>query len=218
MFKGALTAVVSSEFADVPNNDDLIDIRPSINFKKKMEKLIKKEKRVVWRYTNTAYKRVAILVAVLVMMFATACSVSAIREPIVEFFTEVYESFTRYFFEGDTVTNISNVFELTNLPDGFEIRETTSGPLSITTIYENGDGHIIELSQAVTDDTRFTLDSENGTIKEIQMEGKTIHLYSRADVSQAMWIEQGYLLTLTYEGDVSEDVMIKLISSLTTKK
>lgn len=214
MFNNALTEVISSEFADVPTDDSQIDIQPSKKFQKKMEKLIKNEQKTIWHYTNTTYKRAAILVAVLVIMFTTACSVSAIREPIVKFFTEAYESFTRYFFEGDTVDSIANIYEITDLPEGFELKKTYSDTASTSTIYENEFGNIIELSQSITNDTRLTIDAEKGDVKEIQLPNREVHLYSRSEISQAFWIENGYLMTLTYEGTINEEEIINLISSV----
>lgn len=217
MLKNALTTVVSSEFADVPEDDALINIQPSLKFQKKMAKLIKQEKRVVWHYTNTTYKRVIILVAVLLMMFTTACSVSAIREPIVKFFTEAYESFTRYFFEGDTIGTITNVYEIKEVPDGFELEQFDANDSTVYTVYVNGLNKKIILTQSITDGGDPTADIENGVVKEIQISGNSINLYTNAYVTQAYWVQDGYFMTLLYEGNITEDDIIKIIENIKIK-
>lgn len=101
-FKNAFREVVSSEFAHIPTDESSIDFTFSERFNKRMEKLIRSQKKVYYNFVNTAYKRVAILCVILLTMLTTACSVKAIREPIVNFIKQVYESFTHYSYDGDT--------------------------------------------------------------------------------------------------------------------
>lgn len=132
-FKNAFREAVSSEFAHIPTDENSIDFTFSERFNKRMAKLIKSQKKVYYNFINTAYKRVAIICIVLLTMLTTACSVKAIREPIVNFFTEVYESFTRYFFEGDTVDVLTKEYSISKLPDGFTQTNKTQNDVFIIT-------------------------------------------------------------------------------------
>ncbi|HOB36923.1 MAG TPA: hypothetical protein PKX71_04540 [Candidatus Avimonas sp.] len=67
---------------------------PSVGFENKMRKLIQNQKRSYWKYINTATKRVAVIMLAIVITFASAMSVKAIREPVVNTIVEIYEKFT----------------------------------------------------------------------------------------------------------------------------
>ena len=105
-FKRAFREVVSSEFANIPLDENNIDITFSEKFNKKMEKLIKSQRKSYYILINTVGKRVAILFVAIITLFTASMSVKAIREPVINFIIEVYESFTKYFFEGETAEKI----------------------------------------------------------------------------------------------------------------
>ena len=96
--KAAFREVVSSEFAHIPTDESSIDFTFSEKFNKKMEKLIKSQRKSYYIFINTVGKRVAILFVAIITLFAASMSVKAIREPVINFIIEVYESFTKYFF------------------------------------------------------------------------------------------------------------------------
>ena len=119
-FKAAFREVVSSEFAHIPTDEDSIDFTFSEKFNKKMEKLIKSQRKSYYILINTVGKRVAILFVAIITLFTASMSVKAIREPVINFIIEVYESFTKYFFEGETAEKIEKVYSITKLPVGFK--------------------------------------------------------------------------------------------------
>lgn len=213
-FKNAFREVVSSEFAHIPTDENSIDFTFSERFNKRMAKLIRSQKKVYYSFINTAYKRVAIICVVLLTMLTTACSVKAIREPIVNFFTEVYESFTRYFFEGDTADTIIKEYSLNVLPDGFEQTNKMQNDISITTILENDSGDIIEFTQTITTDTEHLLDSEHNDVNEIVVADKTVHILENYGTTQAVWVCDGYCFKITTYGNVNIDIIMQLIESV----
>ena len=142
-FKDALRKVVSSEFANIPEDENSIDYVFSERFNKKMEKLLKAQKKVYWKFINTAAKRVAIIFLVFIALFTTACSIKEIREPVVRFIIETYEKFNQYFFEGDTTDEISYEYKIKNIPDGFAQTEKFKSENTILTTYGNITGEVI---------------------------------------------------------------------------
>lgn len=119
-FNNALREAVSSEFTDIPTDESSINYTFSERFIKKMDKLIRSQKKVYYNFINTVSKRVAIIFLVVVTLFTTACSVKAIREPIVNFIKQVYEAFTHYSFEGETTDKITREYFIDEIPKGFE--------------------------------------------------------------------------------------------------
>ena len=66
-----------------------------------MEKLLAKQRKPYWQYVNTAGKRAVACILVFIMIFASSMSISAFREPVVEFFVNVYERFVEIFCRED---------------------------------------------------------------------------------------------------------------------
>lgn len=213
-FKNAFREVVSSEFAHIPTDENSIDFTFSERFNKRMAKLIRSQKKVYYNFVNTAYKRVAIICIILLTMLTTACSVKAIREPIVNFFTEVYETFTRYLFEGDTTDKITKEYTIKKLPDGFEQTEQFNSDILIVTTLENDNGNIIEFSQAVADGALFDVDSEQGETELVQIGGAEVMLYKSPNSTLAMWIQDEYYFTITCYYEANTDIIKQMIEQV----
>ena len=213
-FKNAFREVVSSEFAHIPTDENSIDFTFSERFNKRMAKLIRSQKKVYYNFVNTAYKRVAIICVVILTMLTTACSVKAIREPIVNFFTEVYESFTRYFFEGDTADTIMREYSLNVFPDGFEQTNKIQSDISITTVLENKFGDIIEITQTITDNTQHNLDNQNGDKYEISVDGKKIQVLESDSFIQSVWINDKYCFKVTGYGNIDKEILKQVIENI----
>lgn len=213
VLKNAFREAVSYEFRDIPHDDSKIQYEFSPEFERKIKKLIRKEKRPLWHFVNTAAKRAAVIAAVFIMLLTTACSVKAIREPTVRFLIEVYETFTEYSFEGDKSDTITKEYHLP-APEGFTQTDYLRDDAGITTTYENEHGDIIRFSQAVTDETNLFIDGEKAEIDIIEVSSRKVHIYSHDSISVAIWIEDSYLLKLVCHGDFSEQSIIDMIEAI----
>ena len=94
------TFTIEDAFAAAVLRDfDAIPKRPlppySSRFLKRMEKLLRKERRFYFPYTNTVGKRVVAAAVAIWIAFGTSLSFSAVRDAVAGFFTDIYESFTR---------------------------------------------------------------------------------------------------------------------------
>lgn len=213
-FKQAFREVMSAEFSHIPTDENSIDYTFSDKFERKMQKLIKAQKKSSWKFTNTTKKRVAILIAILIALLATACSVKQIREPVVTFFTETYDSFVEYFFEGDTVDEITYEYQLTYVPEGFEQTEVLQSPDSFTTYYKNAEGDLIDFTQMITAQNALSIDNENCEKMTFEVNGEKIEVFKWKTTWYAMWIEESYLLTLTCQGNFNIDMIQTMIASV----
>lgn len=212
LWKDAFREAVSLEFKDIPK-EELIHHCFSNKFERNMQKLItaaNKNKFSVRFY----HKRLATLVAVLSLLFIFGFSVSAIREPIVNFFIETYETFTEFFFEGDTIDEINSEYIISYIPDGFEEVDKYVETIAIITTYKDSSGKTLELTQDITDGTAFSLDAEKGHTNKITISEKTVYLYTQDDFAQAIWTEGQYLFTLTYDGEYDNEELYSIIDSV----
>ena len=216
-FKNAFREAATYEFRDIPRDDTQIPHKFSAEFEYKITKLIQKEKSFFWHFVNTASKRVALIVLVFVMLFTTACSVKAIREPIVRFLTEVYETFTEYFFEGEKTSVITEKYYISAIPDGFVEESAYETDTTINIVYQSSENNTIHYTQAVTDETTIYLDTEKTDSKTINVSEYEVHLYAQKGVLYAMWTSNGYYFEIICYGDFSEDDIVGLIQSVSTK-
>ncbi len=209
----AFRQVASEEFAHIPDEDE-IEYEFSEKFNLKMEKFLNK-KIIGESYTFSKTKRTvyALLLAGL-MLFAGLISVSAIREPIVNFIIEKYESFIEFTFSGDTSKQISHEYNFAYLPDGFSeiVYQVSEGAVYKEFLNEETQA-IISLYQTVTDENKINLDNQQGKIITRNVEGKDVYIYKHKTNGyiQANWISETYSLILTYHGNISEEELVELI-------
>ena len=214
--KKAFREVASYEFRDIPCCDSQIQHTFSPEFEQRIAKLIQKEKSVFWHFVNTAAKRAAAIIIVLVMLFTTACSVKAIREPLVRFLTEVHETFTEYFFDGEKTTAITDKYQISVIPNGFTEESVFETDTATTVVYKNTQGNTIHFAQAVTEGTTIYLDAEKADNKTITIAEYEVKLYSQDGVLFAMWTHDGYYFEIVCYGDFGEDDIVNLIHSVGT--
>ncbi len=100
IFNNAFREVITQEYINIPNEDD-IEYSFSGKFEKKMQKLIKSQKRTYWHLINTATKKAAVVFLTCAVAFSSAMTVRSIREPVVEFLKETYDTIANYFSVGE---------------------------------------------------------------------------------------------------------------------
>lgn len=215
--KKAFREAASYEFRDVPCNDSQIQHTFSPEFEQRIAKLIQKEKSVFWHFVNTASKRAAAIIIVLVMLFTTACSVKAIREPLVRFLTEVHETFTEYFFDGEKTTAITKKYQISVIPNGFTEESAVETAEVVNSVFKNAQGNSIHFTQAITDKTNIFVDGEKVNSKTITVAEHEATLYSQDGILFAMWTHDGYYFEVVCYGDFSEADVISLIQSVKSK-
>ena len=167
-----------------------------------MEKLIKSQRKSYYIFINTVGKRVAILFVAIITLFAASMSVKAIREPVINFIIEVYESFTKYFFEGETAEKIEKVYSITKLPVGFKQTQVVENDAGRNVTFESSEGNIIVFTQSATQNAELNIDNQkvNQAIK--QVEDKEIHIYYFESDTCMFWTDQGYCFQIISYGNI----------------
>lgn len=216
-FDRAFREVAALEFKDIPLNEDEIDYTFSSKFEKSMNKLIRSEKKTYWRFVNTAYKKAILVAVIIAVMLSSVLSVSAVRKSIINFIVKIYESFVSFDIDGEGTNEILYEYKFSSIPEGFQETYVYNCPAGIDHEYTNDIGEKISLGQAVTDGFKFTIDNEHGTHSEITVGNRKVYVYvhESGKYTSAQWLtEDGYALTLSYEGETDIDTMIALIESI----
>lgn len=214
-FKNAFRQVVSSQFSQVPLNENEIDFIFSQKFEKRMAKLINSQKKPYYKLIDTTFKRVAIIFILILTMFTTAFSVKAIRLPILEFVKQIYETFIHYSVDGKTEDKITEEYSLTYVPEGFNQTNIIKNDSSITTIYENMSGEVIEFLQMITEiHLGYFLDNEAGNIDSEMVKGTEVQFKEWHGTKNAVWTEHGYVFIINCYCELSFDDIKQMIISI----
>lgn len=164
--------------------------------------------------TNTAPRRVAVVLASLLIIILTACSIPPVRAAVVGFIKETYDNCVRLF-TGDVGSNkISDQYGLTELPDGFTETDRTESNSRRIVSYQNANGNQIILAQSITEDYSVFLDNENGKLSEISISDMNVSVYESDDCTVAVWLQDSYAFHLAVYGDYDMDFMIRLIEAV----
>lgn len=212
-FKAAFREVVSSEFAHIPTDESSIDFTFSEKFIKRMDKLIRAQRKSYYKFINTAAKRAAVIFAAIITLFTASLSVKAIREPVVRFIRQVYETFIHYTFEGEIQPKIKKEFFIKTLPDGFIQHDKIESDLAITTIYVN-DNNTIKFTQQSTNNANHFFDNESGTLTKVTISGINVDIYESENIKHAVWTDEGYFFKLTCIGEINIDSVTMMIESI----
>lgn len=213
----AFREAAAMEFQEVPQSDTEIQYEFSAAFEQKMARLLKKEKRFIWRLVNTASKRVAAIAVILLMFLTTACSVPAIREPIIEFIVEILDINISYHYDNNAPDIIATEYHLSFVPSGFSETKTDIDDGYIRIDYEDESGHRLYFVQN-TAATKLDVDAEHTEYKTLGLGGREVQLHHYADaessIFMAVWVEDGYFFKVFCNGEISEETMLDIISGV----
>ena len=212
-FNNALRCVVSEEYSRIPNEEN-IEYRFSNIFEKKMTSLIKKQKRFYWKYTNSAIKRVAVFCLIILLLFAALFSAQAIRDPVLKFFKEVFNTFTHYFYLEDNVDTIEREFSIHYLPEGFKRTNFVINTGSIQTVYSNDYNESIKLNQLLSTNLDVFFDNEGIKKDSLFIDDIAVDYYEKNGVVVLFWTEDDYAFILNCPNTLNEEILINIIKSI----
>lgn len=167
-------------------------------------------------------QRVLIATLIIILMTLLAGCVTAIVKFVSEHFNgTVYEDNTQLF-----VTDLENCpqtieyqYALTNIPDGFELIETVSSPISACTLYLNSStGQTIILEQWVKSHFATHYNTEKSTFEEIKINdtmGLFIDLSSdKRNHSVFIWDNKDYAIEISADLDKNSTLNMLNIDKL----
>lgn len=214
-FKQAFREVASLEFSHIPQDEKSINYNFSDRFNNRMEKLIKAQRKPYWKFISTASKRAAVIFVAILTLFTAAFSVKAIREPIIKFIKQVYESFTQYSFDGDTVETINKEYTITKMLDGYEQIDKLTSDNTIATTYKNELGDTIIFTQMTTEySTGYLVDNESGEQYTETVDGIEIDFKEWYDTKTAIWANDGYVFSIDCIGNISFEDIKQIIRTI----
>lgn len=199
----------------LPSDEELKDIKFSEAFEKKMQKLISVQKKSYFYLINTVGKRVAIIVLALVIsLTATAFSVKAIREAVIEFFIETFTTHSKVSVEGDDIAfeiEFKRV-EPQYLPEGFVMGRDLSNEVFCFIEYINNEGNTINYSQYLNDSAPISVDTEEIKIDTVYINGLEGIMYENKGVNKIVFGDDKYFYNI--EGRIQMEELQKIAESI----
>lgn len=215
ILKEALRESFTDYYRQFPDSENEIDLGE--DYEHYIECLIRRSKNPIRRYFNTAGRRAAGIAAAILIAFGSSMTVSAIREPVIEFFTNMTESYTEIFFDQKDVSNaperIETVYTLGAVPEGYTQTRFKNFGVAVETAWTNGNGDKISLSQG-TLGLDWALDTEESDFIILERNGKKILFSQKYGLQGYYWVFDKYAFYLILPSDISREEAFSFIDSL----
>ncbi len=192
----------------------------SKGFQKKMNKLIRQERRSPFIKTFVNYSRkVAIIFLIFISIaFATTMSVEAYRVRFFEVVIEVWEEFTSIIFNDKQNIDDGKLIPVnpTYIPDNFKIIEHEINSYEQFIYWQNDEGIEIMFEQAKITANSIITDTEGIDIEELLIGEQKIIYFTNKNINQIYWNDSNYIYTIISEYDKNE--LLNMVESIINNK
>lgn len=192
------------------------DLTHSAEYERKMEALLREQKRPYLRLVNTVGKRVAVFVMAILLGFASTMSISAVRKPVVNFFIKAHENFLELFYEPEEEERIpekiEEIYTLGVLPDESEWLTRFISEKDVTTTWGNDDVNLTLVQTTL--DARLFVNETMERIVKIWLDEKEITVIQKFGVTIYIWNTDEYAFHLVAKGDLTQEEMAQMVGSL----
>ena len=213
----AFDIYVREQNARLPSEEELAGITVSDEFEARMEKLIRRQKCGYYVLFGTVARRVAtIIIALLVGMTVTTFSVEALRQPVVRFFTEVFETFTRVIFVDDNSEPEQVEMEKkapTYIPDGYVVEsEVDAGALYKVTYVHSESGERIYYRQRRKSPASSMINTEGIVYEEVLIGKWDGIMYQNKNTTTVVFADEEDVFSVF--GNITIDELLKISESI----
>ena len=206
----------SSAYCDqCPPYEDKIDLGREYHLQ--MKKLVKKSKNPFYKCFNTVGKRVACIAIAALILISCSMTVTAVREPFVEFWSKKYAKFIEYFFgEVDASSapdTIETVYVFSCVPDGYTVTEFKQTDHETYTIWCDDQNNMLQLYQ-FTMNCNHPLNYEPTMYSLIEKENNKIVCIRKDKVKEFYWNNDEYAFAFSISNTFTDGECLRIIDSL----
>lgn len=155
-------------------------------------------------------KKLLICVIAVILLFATAC---ACREPILDFFEEIYESFTKLSTKEDSDEKVGVIYMPNYLPAGYEQVAQNENQLAFSVTWSNGENKII-YSQSPLNNENALLDTETNDYIAIFIDEQPVYYILKNNTYFFIWENDHYSFKLKCTDSLPKTEIELIISSI----
>lgn len=207
----------------LPNEEEL-EYEFSEEFNRKMNKLIKYEKRhpminSIYRYS----KKIAIVFLIITMgLFTLTMSVEAVRLKVINVITEIYEEFTSIMFSKENVGIDEDYRPIlpSYIPKGFKEVDKLETSIGAFVVYENDEYLQIRYSCDEISNNSIILDTEDAVVEDLKINGYNVKYIVKNNMQQLVWNDNtsSYLIDMESGGskivERDKEELIKIAESI----
>jgi hypothetical protein len=207
------------EKAMIPEYDELLLRNEkhvfSVEFERKMQKLIKRRNKPYYKIINTVGKRVAcIVVIVLIASSVTVLSVDALRNAVADFFVSTYDKFSSVQPVEDDIapSTIKDIYEITYDLKEYEIyyEDNTEYRRNITYIK---DDILINFSQYTKDAYDINVNTEGSEITTIDINNyEAVYFLDNHNYNHLIFDNGEYIIYIS--SNISKNALINIAESV----
>jgi hypothetical protein len=207
------------EKAMIPEYDELLLRNEkhvfSVEFERKMQKLIKRRNKPYYKIINTVGKRVAcIVVIVLIASSVTVLSVDALRNAVADFFVSTYDKFSSVQPVEDDIapSTIKDIYEITYDLKEYEIyyEDNTEYRRNITYIK---DDILINFSQYTKDAYDINVNTEGSEITTIDINNyEAVYFLDNHNYNHLIFDDGEYIIYIS--SNISKNALINIAESV----
>lgn len=205
------------QYIDLPDEARTYTYEFSPKFEKKMQKLIRKERRFYYPLVKTPVRRlVTIAVTVIVALSVLTMSVGALRDAFAHFFAEVFDTHTSVASsETDGApTDFRDVYEPTELPDQFELIQKNDSFVDIPYLFlvYKKDDQYIRFHQWLKSEYDVSINTEQDKAEPIEINGFEGFLLNTDGDCLITWDNGDYIFEIS--SDIGEAALIPVAESV----
>ena len=199
----------------LPTDEELEHITFSDAFEKKMQKLIRAQKKSYYYLINTVGKRAAIIVlAIVISLTATTFGVKAIRESVIKFITETFEKFTAVSVEDEEPVVQNDIVKAVPqyIPEGYTLESEIDSGIFYRIVYSNIDNSYIDYAQKINFGTIYNVDTEDIEYEKLNIKNFEGIKYVKRGINTVIFADETYVYTV--QGKISFEEVIKMAESI----
>ena len=215
--RAAFDLYVRRQDALLPTEEELSSVTLSSEFHARMAKLLARRKRGYYHMFGTWGRRVAsILIALLIATTTVTVSVKALREKVIEFFTEVFDTHTVVTFVDDTPDVPDEItFEPhkpSYIPKGYVVEQEAKASTVYIIRFIDDDANQICYKQYRKESVGVQADTEEIQYVEITVNNYSGIAYHNKGFVYIIFADEYHTYTLS--GTISLKELIKVAESI----
>lgn len=199
---------------NLPKEEDL-SYNFSRKFKKKMNRLIKEEKRSP-AFNRFAYygRKVAIIFIIIIsVLLATTLNIEALRERFFGKIVRVFKDRTSISYDAsDEIVDDLVPKTPTFIPESFTLDEKNLTTTQNMIIYKNQEGAEIYYHQSIAVGSSVILDTEGVEVEYINIDNQKVMSYTNKGFNNLYWDDDLYIYF--FNSSIDMDELIKMAESL----
>ncbi len=159
---------------------------------------------------------IAALVAAALLL--VGCTAYVYRKQIGSFVETIFDEWIRVDFEDDSgeyINVIEDVYELSFIPEGYELDVESVDDVGVTYIYYDENNNFIMYDQTPLGASN-TLDIDNDTNEVSVFEHNEIEIYVRVNETTRhyIWRDENYMMSLVCSNIIQENEVLKIIDGI----